>query len=419
MEQFKSLETAFHAAPIAIFYLKDGNIHVPNNEAQRIYNRSEQDLTGQSFIELIHEEEREMIKDYFSEVVKENGLREKCTHRIHSEAEDKRRFDLTAIKLDGTSDWDFICYQINVSERFQVKEYLEMYNEHLEDTVKIRTNELMSALEKAQVANKVKDSFLQNMSHEFRTPIHHINSFSEMGYKKAQKFLEQNHDPVIQKLQDHFGDIHNASKNLFTFILNLFDLSNLESGDTQYFYRIYNLYELVKGFEHILAGRLEAKKQSLVIDKPSDEIRIECDLAMFQKALEKVIDNAIKFSPEGSIVRVEISKVIEQPDNGTTELVKIIVNDEGIGVPEEDLEVIFEKFTQSSRSDDGSGGKGIGLAISKSIITDHQGTIRAENRQDKGLSIIIQVPCSQSDVPMDSNQSTELTDFNKITFKVL
>jgi PAS domain S-box-containing protein len=405
---------ALHFAPIAIFLLRDGLIRQPNAEASRIYGKPIMDLVKQPFLDSVVKEDRKKVKELLESVLQSDQSGRRCTYRIQSEKGSELWLELTALRLNDSSDSELICYQTDVSDLQQSKENLGIYSEHLEEIVKLRTNELQIALEKAEIANKLKDIFLQNMSHEFRTPIHQINSLSEIGFNKAEKSLRKKPDSLLEKMQDFFLDINNASLKLFSFILNLFDLSTLESGDVTLYFRQCSVAQALIEPQMKLTEKLKEKNIELIYEFPDSPIMVECDISLVNKALGHILENAIKFSPEHSEVKIILKSQIESQSEDTPKPIAIDIEDEGVGVPESELETIFEKFTQSSRTDDGSGGNGIGLAICKQIIQKHHGRIWAENRKNKGLKIKIILPSLQSD---QVEETPESSDINKITFK--
>ena len=120
------------------------------------------------------------------------------------------------------------------------------------------------------------------------------------------------------------------------------------------------------------------KKLTLdIIEKPKDKTIVEIDEYKISQVILNLLSNAIKFSPEGGTITVTYERdVWEDLDN--TPIVKVIIIDQGIGIPEGEHEAIFNKFIQSSKTKTGAGGTGLGLAICKEIIESHNGIIYAE-----------------------------------------
>ncbi|MBK8019337.1 MAG: HAMP domain-containing histidine kinase [Betaproteobacteria bacterium] len=114
-----------------------------------------------------------------------------------------------------------------------------------------------------------------------------------------------------------------------------------------------------------------------------------CDPVRIGQVLRNLLSNAVKFTPSGG--RVEISVDLA---NRTAEetVVEIAVKDQGIGIPEDELDAVFDKFVQSSKTKSGAGGTGLGLAICREISTHHRGRIWAQNNEEGGASFILQIP---------------------------
>ena len=106
-----------------------------------------------------------------------------------------------------------------------------------------------------------------------------------------------------------------------------------------------------------------------------------------QRALECIVDNAIKFSPEGGEIRIQL----DHSETGC----RMQVSDEGIGIPGKELDDVFDKFYQSTGNRNQSGGTGLGLAICREIIDLHRGSIWAENNPQQGASILFELPLKQ------------------------
>jgi signal transduction histidine kinase len=111
---------------------------------------------------------------------------------------------------------------------------------------------------------------------------------------------------------------------------------------------------------------------------------LNCDRDQISQVLKNIISNAIKFSLDNSEIQIN---VFDSKGN-----VEIKVKDQGIGIPEDELELIFSKFAQSSKTNKGAGGTGLGLAICRELIDYHQGTINAQNNITQGASVIIVLP---------------------------
>ena len=237
---------------------------------------------------------------------------------------------------------------------------------------------LIDATEEAQQANKAKSKFLAQMSHELRTPMHSILSFAEFGIKKA-------HSASRKKLAHYFSNIKISGNRLLPLLNDLLDLSKFEAGKMTL-----NIQEgeLISTFNFC---QLEQKQRlrdlglTITINIPEKPLITCFDNDRIRQVMTNLLSNAIKFSPKNSVITVNIAQVDNQYH-------LFSLQDEGTGIPEDELDSIFNAFIQSSRTDTGAGGTGLGLVISKEIIEAHNGKIWAENNEDKGAIFSFTLP---------------------------
>ncbi|QAR33900.1 hypothetical protein EP073_10945 [Geovibrio thiophilus] len=240
----------------------------------------------------------------------------------------------------------------------------------------IKVNEeLIAARKKANEASMVKTEFLANMSHEIRTPIHAILSYSSFGLKKFEniKDIRQKH---------YFGKISESADRLLSFINDLIDLSDLESGRMKYKISGCQVTGLLRTAVKELERILLEKKITVIV--PDSEAVICGDAAKLRQVFLNIYSNAAKFSPPDSLIKTEII-----PENS---FLKIVITDFGPGVDESEKLLIFEKFTQSSKTKTGAGGIGLGLAICREIVTDHGGRIYVTDNPEGGSRFTVELP---------------------------
>jgi signal transduction histidine kinase len=134
------------------------------------------------------------------------------------------------------------------------------------------------------------------------------------------------------------------------------------------------------------------KEKELIVDFLNNNVSIavECDAAKITQVIINLLSNAIKFSPIGS--RIQLETIAHDKDD---EGVLIVVSDEGTGIPEAEMDGVFDKFVQSSKTKTGAGGTGLGLTICREIIQGHNGNIWAENIIPKGAKFLALLPFSQ------------------------
>lgn len=268
---------------------------------------------------------------------------------------------------------------------------LKSHHDQLEAVVAERTAEAVRARGEAERANYAKSVFLANMSHELRTPLHAILSFSDLGKSRSVDSA----DPAIQKLHQHFDRISDSGHRLMALFNDLLDLAKLDAGKMSLHARPNNLKEMItkacKAFE-LLA---EDKAIKLDFESVPSGIVVRCDRDRIGQVMDNLLSNAIKFSPAGSTVTVT-AEPIEIPGRRTGDAnhagVVVRVRDEGVGIPIDELEAVFDKFVQSSRTVTGAGGTGLGLSICREIIELHGGAIHAERNLERGTSLVFTLP---------------------------
>ncbi|MBU1667463.1 response regulator [bacterium] len=259
------------------------------------------------------------------------------------------------------------------SERLLESKSSELYeiNQNLEKLVLERTNKLSNALKEAELAMKVKDEFLSNMSHEIRTPLNAIIGFVQIMMKSTYN---------EKSFFKHLSIVNSSSKNLLQIINDILDFSKLQSG--KFTISLVNI-DLKAKLEHTFSlFSQEAEAKSLYYELFfSDDFPkyLLVDETRIVQILSNFISNAIKFTPVGKVILVNVGY-----DHKTSKL-KIEVQDTGIGIDEEAKAKIFNSFEQEDASVTRKfGGTGLGLAISKQLIELMDGTIIFESTKGSG-----------------------------------
>jgi signal transduction histidine kinase len=303
-----------------------------------------------------------------------------------------KAFNNMAENLENTlTSRDKLAKEIEL--RKKAEETIKRVNEELECKVEERTKDYKIAKEEAEQANRLKSEFLANMSHELNTPMHGILSFAEFGIEKSDKISEE-------KKLHYFKKIRLSGKRLKNLLDNLFDLSRLETEKGIYKMESVNIWRMAKetvaGMETIWKG----KNLKVRFDNPSVSINVLCDKTKIDQVFRNLLSNAIKFTPKEKHVTIsltsgELTFGHKLTDKEMISATIVSVKDEGIGIPENELDSIFDKFIQSSKTKTGAGGTGLGLAICKEIINAHNGKIWAENNPEGGATFSFMLPYEQ------------------------
>ena len=248
--------------------------------------------------------------------------------------------------------------------------------------------EAVAAREAAETANRSKSEFLANMSHELRTPMHAILSFATFGVDKAG-------EAERKKLAHYFHNIQKSGNRLLNLLNDLLDLSKLEAGKMEIHLKPVRPADLLR--EAIIEAEALAKRReiSLELDTAEPDLLAQLDGARLLQVLGNLLSNAIKFSPEGGRVRLGLQRLQAAGVGGMlAEVLELRVQDEGVGIPEPELEAVFDKFVQSSKTKTGAGGTGLGLAICREIVQSHGGTIVARNNPPplRGACFVLRLP---------------------------
>ncbi|GJM21282.1 MAG: hypothetical protein DHS20C15_11970 [Planctomycetota bacterium] len=261
--------------------------------------------------------------------------------------------------------------------------------ERLREEVRLRTAELQQAKERAEAASNAKDVFLANMSHELRTPMHGVMSFADFGKQRAS-------DADREKLEHYFDRIGQSGAQMLSIVDELLDCAAMASGDFLVVPARVDATALVGSVVDDFESLLSQQAMDLEF-AGADPVLATIDSKRVRQVVRNLISNAVKYSPEGTTILVAI-----ESDEAAF---RVSVEDQGIGIPEAELDSVFERFAMSSRKS-GAGGTGLGLAISRQIVEAHRGRIWAENRSGQsGTRVVFEIPLQPASAPEPATAS--------------
>lgn len=240
---------------------------------------------------------------------------------------------------------------------------------------------LRIAKEAAEAASQAKSEFLANMSHEIRTPMNAILGFTEL--LTAEK--------LDQRQLSYLKAIRTSGKSLISLINDILDLSKIESGKMELNYTPVRIHQLMNEIHNVFAPTVFTKGLDFRLDvDPAIPAILVLDEMRVKEVFTNLIANAIKFTSSGSVhVTLDVAANSVSPEENTV-MLSFTVEDTGIGIPEDQQELIFEPFKQQEGQDTAKyGGSGLGLSITRLLVDKMGGSISMQSRPGKGTRFTV------------------------------
>ena len=256
---------------------------------------------------------------------------------------------------------------------------------------------LTEALEKAEVANKAKSTFLFNMSHDIRTPMNAILGYAELARGRLN-------EPEL--LSRYLGHIETAGQQLLGLIDSVLDMSRIESGKVMLNLSACNAYSIFDELYNAVRGDAEKKNICLTMEKNFEDRSLLCDRVKIQEILMNLLSNSIKYTREGGRVNARFSV---RPMDGSHIWLDATVEDTGVGMAPEFLPHIFDSFERErTATESGVRGTGLGMSITKKLVELMDGSIRVESCLGKGTRVTVNLPLKlaepqQTEAPGDQS----------------
>lgn len=346
-----------HAAQGIISIDETQKMILVNHQAEKIFGYNKDELLGSNLDKLLPQSIRnnhQSILHSFADADAVSGEDPHAARIVLAQHHDGHEFPIDAaiskMKLDGK--WYFTVFITDITERLKIE------------------SELLEAKQNAEKANEAKSLFLAKMSHELRTPMHGILSFADFGLTKSEALEDK-------KIPYYFQQIEDSGLRLLNLLNDLLDLAKLEAGKMVFDFTQQSFNKVIDTVLQEQQIRLKNKGMDIIFDTDLDEVEFEFDHSTIIQVITNLLSNAIKFNTEGKPIHISI---MDDENQG----ICFSIRDHGVGIPEDELDLIFNRFDQSTRNVTDSGGTGLGLPICMEIIHAHHGQIWAENVPDGG-----------------------------------
>lgn len=350
------------SADAAFWMGKNARFFYVNEEACRALDYTREELLQMKVHDIDPLFPPAIWEDHWAEVKEKKRLRIESVHKAKDGREYPVELMINFVELD---DMEYICtFARDITGRKRNEENLK------------------SAKERAEQANKTKSEFISNISHEIRTPLNSIIGFSEM----LTGHLE---DP---KLKEYAASIRSAGDSLLMLINDILDLSKIEAGRIDITPEPVDLKAVITEISQVFAVKLAKKNLDFIIDIGDDvPALLMLDKVRIRQVLFNLIGNAVKFTPRGYIRLVV--QILDSDDEGDNYNLQIKVEDSGIGIDKASHESVFDSFVQlDTQADAAMEGTGLGLPITKRLVEMMKGEIHLLSDIGSGSSFIINLP---------------------------
>ncbi len=256
---------------------------------------------------------------------------------------------------------------------------MQAHLDNLENIVAARTQELAERTEELAELNRQKDSFLAVLTHDMITPLTSIQMYAELIQVEPTVAVE-NPQLVVSMLR--------SQKTVFELVKNILDIEKLTSGGSLTTKKVScDLGQLVLDMVEIVRAEAEEKQLTLDVRAEANMIQIRADRQQIQRILLNLMANAIKYTPTGGNICVEVYR--------NNKYAVIDVADNGYGISKEELPLVFDRFKRVGQMRDKATGTGLGLAITKALVEGHNGELSVTSKLGEGSIFTVRLPIEQ------------------------
>jgi signal transduction histidine kinase len=276
--------------------------------------------------------------------------------------------------------------RLRVAELERANREIADLNSSLQRRIDEATAELKERYEQLKELDRMKSQFLSIASHELKTPITAMSGFLQVALRRVRRLSEGEAAAQVAEglrgITEQLEVVYRQTGKLARLVDELLDVSRIQTGRIEFRYGDVDLGELA----HEVATRMQltTTAHQISVNRDSQSV-VTADRDHLEQVVNNLLTNAIKYSPSGGVISIEV-----RPDDAG---VRLSVTDQGIGIPEKELEAIFGLFYRSpDRAARDAAGMGLGLYISREIVVRHGGRIWAESGAAKGSTLNVVIP---------------------------
>ena len=326
--------------------------------------QSFEQLRGWGWLDATHPEDRVRVADAWTRAVRDRS-RYEVEHRLR--------------RADGEWRYTEACAVPILEGDGRIREWIGTHTDVTDRT--LAEQQLATAKEAAEAANRAKSQFLANMSHELRTPLSAVIGYSEMLGEELED-LGQN------ELLSDVGKIESNARHLLSLINDVLDLSKIEAGRMTVFAAAFEVRSLIDDVVSSTAPLVARKGNRLALDLGDDLGAMHTDEVKAKQCLLNLIGNASKFTDNGTI-----TLAVHRERDGDRDWLRFAIKDTGIGMTAEQLGRLFQRFSQADESTTREyGGTGLGLAITRAFCDMMGGKVTVASVQGEGSTFTIRLP---------------------------
>jgi len=363
-----------------IFILNEqGIIRFVNNYGCKILNKEPSEIKGKHFFEIVSNNSKETSINAFQKIL---TTQSDVTVNLQLVSSFGKEFDFSFNMhpiIENKKPYEIIGVGTNITTKTNNQKKIEELNAKLTEAYRLNSIERDRAEEQINILNelnRLKNEFISNVSHELRTPLASIIGFSET--------IAEDKKLTIKKVKEFNEIILTESKRLAKLINDVLDFSELEHNKKQLTKNSVNIISLLKNIIKHFEKKFETKKITFTGNLPESEVIIYADEKRLSKAINYLISNAIKFTQTNGRITLTVKEFLKE--------IEIVISDTGIGIPEEHIPFLFDKFSKANQKGYKLPGTGFSLLAVKQIIDLHKGLIRVKSKINKGTSFIIKLP---------------------------